>query len=179
MKKRNLVIVAFMLVAAMTIGVGYAALSVTLTLTGYATYSVDDAQDDFESSVYFASGKVITQADDPAEYSNGSGSTADAVGAVVSGAHSVTFDVKSPIYVGEKAVFEFVVNNDSGTKVYLTWDDTEWVGTHYTLEYSDTVLSIEANSTATVRVVATLNAVPTTSHSETFILKAAVSDVAP
>lgn len=172
MKKRNLVIVAFMLVAAMTIGVGYAALSVELTLTGNAVYDVEGAQEDFESDVYFASGEVVT------EDTTGSGSTADSIGEITTGAHAVTFNVMSPIYAGEKAVFEFVVKNDSATEVYLTWDKTQWVSTNYTLEFSENVTSIAANSEATVRVVATLETVPNADLEETFILTADVSDVA-
>ena len=45
MKNRRTVIVAFMLVAAMVIGVGYAAMTGTLTINGTATYFTPDSND--------------------------------------------------------------------------------------------------------------------------------------
>ena len=54
MKKRRTVLVCFLLIAAMTIGVGYAALSDTLYATGTASINADDSQETFEGDIYFS-----------------------------------------------------------------------------------------------------------------------------
>lgn len=51
MKNRKTIIVAFVLVACMLVGVGYAALSDTFVLNGQATVSEDNAEDAFNEDV--------------------------------------------------------------------------------------------------------------------------------
>ena len=55
MKNRKIAIVAFMLCAALLLGVGYAALSTTLTIDGTAYLKSDVAQDEFEGDITFQS----------------------------------------------------------------------------------------------------------------------------
>ena len=155
MKKRNLVIVAFMLIAAMTIGIGYAVLSVDLTMAGTAIYDRGNASDDFTSDVYFVSGQVV---------SGGSGSGTDSVAAISDGARHAKFTVNSLMLTGEKAVFEFVVANENVVPIYISIDGAPVNGTYFEAEYSP-VAMIAAGSegtptTGTITVTVTLKDIP-------------------
>ena len=54
MKKRKIAIVAFMLAAILALGVGFAALTDTLTVTGSAGIAADGAQEVFDEDIYFS-----------------------------------------------------------------------------------------------------------------------------
>ena len=58
MKNRKTVVVAFLLVAAMLLGVGYAALTDTLTITGEIGANTSASQTEFDADVYFKSTAV-------------------------------------------------------------------------------------------------------------------------
>ena len=58
MKNRKRVIVAFLLVATLLLGVGYAALTDTLTVGGTAGVDFDDSKEAFDGDIYFS--KVIS-----------------------------------------------------------------------------------------------------------------------
>lgn len=60
MKNRKTVIVAFLLVAAMLLGVGYAELNDTLTIAGNATVTQTVAEEVFAEDIYFKSGSPNT-----------------------------------------------------------------------------------------------------------------------
>ena len=64
MKRRRTAIVAFLLVAVLTIGVGYAALNDTLYVSGTAKASSAEADKAFDNAVYF----VAPEVDDDAGY---------------------------------------------------------------------------------------------------------------
>jgi hypothetical protein len=61
MKNRKIVVVGFLLVATLLLGVGYAALTDTLTITG--TMSADNSveQNEFEQDIYFSAAEVAVQ----------------------------------------------------------------------------------------------------------------------
>ena len=61
MKKRRTVIIAALLVAALALGIGYAAVSDDLLIGGNAAISVTHADEAFEADVYFA--KAIMSSD--------------------------------------------------------------------------------------------------------------------
>jgi hypothetical protein len=54
MKNRKFVVVAFLLVAVLLLGVGYAALSDTLDITGSADVNQSAAEEAFNEDVYFS-----------------------------------------------------------------------------------------------------------------------------
>ena len=58
MKNRKTVVVAFLLVAVLLLGVGYAALTDTLTIDGSAGVNLDDTKEVFDGDIYFS--KVIS-----------------------------------------------------------------------------------------------------------------------
>ena len=54
MKNRKIVVVAFLLIAVLLLGVGYAALTDTLDITGSADVNVSDLEKEFEEDIYFS-----------------------------------------------------------------------------------------------------------------------------
>ncbi|MBQ2876697.1 MAG: hypothetical protein IJE25_06790 [Clostridia bacterium] len=54
MTKRRSIIAAFLIVALLAVGIGYAALTDTLTVTGSAGFAADDAVETFDGDVYFS-----------------------------------------------------------------------------------------------------------------------------
>ena len=61
MKNRKFIVVAFMLVACMIVGVGYAAVTDTFNLNGTATISQDNANEGFNQNVVFEG--IVTEGD--------------------------------------------------------------------------------------------------------------------
>ena len=117
MKKRNLVIVAFMLVAAMTIGVGYAALSATLTINGTASLDISAASEDVTKQVYITSGsstKTHTH-DTLIDYANTGEETF-----TEKEYSSVNFKVYSLTQVGQSVTFTYTIKNASDASVVAT-----------------------------------------------------------
>ena len=69
MKNRRTVVVAFLLVAVMLLGIGYAALTDTLTIIGNAHVDLDTANKTFDERIYFSAAEATS--------STGTGATAD------------------------------------------------------------------------------------------------------
>ena len=116
MKNRKRIVVAFMLVAVLLLGVGYAALQSELTINGTATFSEEAASDAFQKEVIFTVTSMI-------------GSTGTAVGTTGSplkdtaggrGTTAATFEVLTLMNQGEKADYHFQVTNNSEVDVQLT-----------------------------------------------------------
>ena len=61
MKKRRTTIIAVLLIAALALGIGYAALSDDLQITGSAAITATEADEAFEADVYFS--KAVMTAD--------------------------------------------------------------------------------------------------------------------
>lgn len=122
MKKRNLVIVAFMLVAAMTIGVGYAALSVTLNVNGTASVSGADAAEEFKEDVYFSNAEKVkstgTRTDNAGE------AIVDTI-TISDDKRTASFEVKTLMGVNEYVEYTFTVKNDSTMAAAVTPTFTE------------------------------------------------------
>ena len=60
MKNRKIVVVAFLVAAVMLLGVGYAALTDTLTIIGNAHIDVDTANKTFDEKVYFSAAEATS-----------------------------------------------------------------------------------------------------------------------
>ena len=59
MKNRRTVVVAFLLVAVMLLGVGYAALTDTLTITGDLKSDPSASQTEFDGDIYFSATSIV------------------------------------------------------------------------------------------------------------------------
>lgn len=135
MKNRKFAVVAFLLVAVLALGIGYAALSDTLTIIGNASVSLENANDEFNEDIYFSAGQVVTG--NPSKDSVTATNTDDASYAV----HSLGAQ-------GDYAVLEFTIQNDSAhtatvvvnsTKLNSTENMTNSNPTMFKVEYSTTV----------------------------------------
>lgn len=119
MKNRKSVIVAFLLVAAMLLGVGYAALTDTLTITGTLAASADDFKEEFDEDIYFSAVKNIT-------YSNskttGVTATVDAAGKP----DDVTFTLEAGTLVNkdEYITLTYTIKSESDLPATVTLNDT-------------------------------------------------------
>ncbi len=97
MKNRKTAIVAFLLVAVMCIGAGYAVLTDILDIQGVANVSATEAEKVFESKIYFTHA-VANETGNTAEVN---GNTPD----------KATFTVNTLAGKGNKATFTFTIKN--------------------------------------------------------------------
>ena len=109
MKNRKFVVVAFLLVAVMLLGVGYAALTDTLTIIGNAHIDVDTANKTFDEKVYFSAAEATS--------TTGTGATADVASCTTDDA---TFTANKLAVVGEKSVFTFTIKNESNVDAVIS-----------------------------------------------------------
>ena len=112
MKNRKIVVIAFLVVAVMLLGVGYAALTDTLTIIGNAHIDIDKANATFDEKIYFSVAEPVS--------STGTGTTADVAGFTPDAPDDATFTVNKLAVVGEKSVFRFVITNDSNVDAKIT-----------------------------------------------------------
>lgn len=152
MKKRRTAIVAFLLIAVLTIGVGYAAINDTLYVSGTAKASSAEADEHFDLNVYFdkdnaptGEGYAVTiQADDL-------GDENDLAIVTVTGLINAEDSMEIKIPIVNKSQYEATLS--------LTVERYETVDGAFTFEYSvpDT---IDANGTVDVTIKVTLNKAP-------------------
>lgn len=109
MKNRNTVIVAFMLVAVLLLGIGYAALTDTLSIIGNAHIDIGAANTTFDEKVYFSNAEATS--------TTGTGTTADVVSF---NSDDATFTANKLAVKGEKSVFTFTIKNDSNVAANIT-----------------------------------------------------------
>ena len=106
MRNRKNVIVAFVLVAVMLMAVGYAALTTDLHITGNATITSDQAQDEFQGKIHFDEVNLATDIT-----TNGTSGAANTLSKT--GDKAMNLGVNSLGLDGETATFTFRVINES------------------------------------------------------------------
>lgn len=124
MKNRKIVIVAFLLIATLLLGIGYAALTDTLTIIGNAHIDLDAANVTFDSKVYF-SNAVATSTTGTGGYVNGQLTNVDVASYTPDDA---TFTANQLAVMGEKSVFTFTITNDSNVPADITINPTKLSG---------------------------------------------------
>lgn len=175
MKNRKVIVTAFLLVAVMLLGVGYAAVSDTLNFGGDATISGDQAQHEFDMDVrithvsedmadwkeYDSAGPEIDRADDLTVDIMGSGDNEQDV---------VDFQIFSLSNAGQSQVIWFKVKNDSAHDATLHGSAITENGTHdyfeavyeiYTADGSATTTVLPAAGEVLVKLTITVKATPT------------------
>ena len=110
MKNRKLVITAFLLIAALAIGVGYAALTDTLTIIGNAHIDYDQANKTFDQRIYFSAAEVV-------EGTGGTGTTEDVVSYSTDDA---TFTANSLAILNESVTFKYTIKSESNVDAKIT-----------------------------------------------------------
>ena len=147
MKNRRLTIVAFLLCACLVVGFGYAALADDLDITGDTSLTVNAANDELNSDVYFTEvsdvencGAVVSLSDN------------DKI------AVTVTDDNSTMALAGDKASFKATIANDSGVDVVLSFAHTaseyiEMCVVNDLGEHSSSyTVTVPANGTAVINV---------------------------
>ena len=114
MKNRKIVIVAFLLIAVLIVGVGYAALSAHLTIDGVASYNQQAAVDGLEGDLVFSDGKVI------ASGSAASATNVDEATVIEEDGKTVAkFTVKTLATTEEVVTFQYTLTNTNPADVVL------------------------------------------------------------
>ena len=179
MKNRKIVIVAFLVVAAMLLGVGYAALTDTLTIIGNAHIDIGQANTTFDEKVYFSAAEATS--------STGTGTVADAASYT---ADDATFTANKLATVGQKSVFTFTIKNDSNVDAVISVNSTKLSGdtnpsnsnsNKFTVEYSypDGMTVAKTGGTITVVVTVTVKEPVTAATSATFGIELTATSVDP
>jgi hypothetical protein len=179
MKNKRTVVVAFLLVAAMLLGVGYAALTDTLTIIGNAHIDVDTANKTFDEKVYFSDAKATS--------TTGTGTTADIASYSTDDA---TFTANKLAVVGEKSVFTFTITNDSNVDAIISVAATKLSGDtnpsnsnteKFTVDYSypDGMNIAKQGGTIDVVVTVTVKEPVTSATSATFGIELTATSVDP
>ncbi len=179
MKNRKIVVVAFLLVAVLLLGVGYAALTDQLTIIGNAHVDVDTANKTFDERVYFSAAEATS--------STGTGTTADVASYT---ADDATYTVNKLAVVGQKSVFTFTIKNESNVDAIISVASTKLSGDtnpsnsnedKFTVEYAypDGMTVAKQTGTITVVVTVTLNEPVTSATSATFGIELTATSVDP
>ena len=177
MKNRKIVVVAFLLAAVLLLGVGYAALTDTLTIIGNAHIDLDQANITFDEKIYFSAAEATS--------SDGTG-TVDDVARFT--ADDATFTVNKLATVGQKSVFTFTITNDSNVDAVITVNSTKLSGAvnpsnsnedKFTVEYSypDGMNIAKQGGTIDVVVSVTVKEPVTSATSATFGIELTATSV--
>lgn len=117
MKNRKFVVVAFLVVAAMLLGIGYAALTDTLTIIGNAHIDHDVANKTFDERIYFSAAEATS--------STGTGTVADTASY---SADDATYTANKLALVNEQSVFTFTITNMSNVDAVISVASTKLSG---------------------------------------------------
>ena len=166
MKKRRSTIIALLLVAALALGIGYAALTDDLFVTGSADISVDKAEDAFGADVYFT--KAIISAD--------KGTATIGVDEHNEAADKVTIAVADGVLggKGDSVVCALEISNVGDLDANVTLDSIVESNAEYfdvtTSWGSTTSQTVAAGATVDLVVTITVLKTPTANVSTTFDL---------
>lgn len=179
MKNRKTAMIAFLLVAALMISVGYAALSDTLTIIGNAHIDIAAAENTFDSKIYFSASEV-------AAGTGGTGSLTPDVASHTS--DDATFTANTLAVKDDSVQFKFTIKNDSNVSAKITINAKKLSGVDnpsnsntskfsVTYEYSRDDMTIPSGQTMDVIVtVAVINPI-TSATSATFGIELTATSV--
>lgn len=179
MKNRKFVVVAFLLVAVMLLGVGYAALTDTLTIIGNAHIDIDTANKTFDEKVYFSDAQPTS--------TTGTGAAADIANCE---GDDATFTANKLATVGQQSVFTFTIKNDSNVDAVISVGDKKLSGDanpsnsnadKFKVEYSypQGMNITKGGGTITVVVTVTVKEPVTAATSATFGIELTATSVDP
>lgn len=179
MKNRKTVVVAFLLIAVMLLGVGYAALTDTLTIIGNAHIDIGTANNTFDEKVYFSDAKATS--------TTGTGTQADVASYT---SDDATFTANKLAVKDEKSVFTFTITNDSNVDALISVAATKLSGAanpsnsneeKFTVEYAypDGMTIAKQGGTIDVVVTVTVKEPVTIATSATFGIELTATSVDP
>ena len=156
MKSRKLAVVAFLLVAVLTIGIGYAALTTHLNIRGAATVSVEGAQSAYADDIKFITASQAGPSDPAYTASIGDGKTADFSVTGLKGANesvTITYTIANSGDLASTVKLEVnypTVSNDEYFSIAIGGGD-----------YTTNGVALDAGDSITVTVTVTLLKTPT------------------
>lgn len=153
MKRRRTLVISLLLVAALCLGIGYAALSDTLDIEGSATVNQSAAEDAFDEDIYFS-----------AAVANETGNTADVDDA---DNDKASFSANTLKTKGDKVTFTFTIQNDCDLAAQVTpalaSEGGNTNATYFSIssDWAGQPKTIAAGQSATYTVTVELIATPT------------------
>ena len=160
MKQRKTVIVAFLLAAVLLLGVGYAALTDVLDITGSADVNQSAAEDAFNEDIYF---KTAVANDD--------GNTASVN---LDNNDKASFTANNLKGKGDKATFTFTIVNDGDLDATVTPSISSNTNTEYfgiSSDWEGQPKTLTAGGSLTYTVTVELLETPTVTISGSFIIE--------
>ena len=160
MKNRRNLIVAFLLCACLIVGIGYAALSDTLDITGSADVNKSAAEEAFNEDIYFSDAVA-----------NETGNTASVN---TDNNDKASFTANTLKGKGDKATFTYTITNDGDLDALVTPRISSNTNETYFKVYSDWAgqpKTLEAGKTLTYTVTIELLETPTDTISGSCIIE--------
>ena len=166
MKNRKTVVVAFLLVAVMLLGVGYAALTDVLDITGSADVSKSAAEDAYNADIYFTAA-VANETGNTASINSDNNDKASFTANTLQGA-------------GNTAPFTFTITNEGDLDAEVTPSISSNTNEAYfqiSSDWAGQPKTLAAGASLTYTVTVTLTDTPTDTISGSFIIElTAVAD---
>ena len=163
MKNRRNVVIAFMIVAVMLLGIGYAALSDTLDITGSADVNQSAAEEAFNEDVYF-SAAVANEAGNTASVNADNNDKASFTAATLKGK-------------GDKVTFTFTITNAGDVaaevtpKLNATLGNTNPEYFSISSDWAGAAKTLAAHSEITYTITVELIKTPTETISGSFLVE--------
>ena len=169
MKNRRNVVVAFLVVAVMLLGIGYAALTDVLDITGSVDVNQNAAQNEFDQDIYFSKADA-----------NQAGNTASVN---ADNNDKASFSAKTLQLKGEKVTFTFTIKNDGELdamvtpKLNATLGNTNPEYFNITSDWAGQGKVLAAHSEITYTITVELIKIPTDAVTGSFLVElTAVAD---
>lgn len=177
MKRRRTLIISLLLVAALCLGVGYAAVSDTLDIIGNIEADGDEMNETFDGLVFFSKAEVTAKTSTVKAEAKVSDSNTD----------TATYGISSLKALGDTVTITFTIQNDYKDAVWVTVPDNHEHDTEscISIESSYTApIKIEGKgaaggNTATFTITVTLESLTTTDISLNHSVQLSVTDVDP
>ena len=183
MKNRKVIVTAFLLIAVMILGVGYAAVSDSLDFVGDAMISDGQVQHEFDADV-----KIVAVSEDNATWIDYAPSTVeidrpnDLIVNIIDGTgdnvqDQADFQIYNLTDAGETQTIWFKVQNDSAHEATLTGTaitetgEGDYFESEYAVYEADGITEatvIPANGNVLVKLVITLKSTPSETYSAHF-----------
>lgn len=175
MKNRKIVVVAFLLIAMLLLGVGYAALTDDLFITGTAQVKLENADAAFSEDIYFS--KAVMSAD-KGTATIGADDNGDANDKI-----TITVAEDALAGQGSSVICAIEIKNAGDLDAWVTLNPTFLVsnGTYFAVStsWANNTQKIVAGGTADITVTITCIKTPQATVNTTFGLDFSVSDVDP
>ena len=172
MKKRRTLIISLLLVAALALGVGYAAVSDTLDIIGNIEADGDEMNETFDGLVYFSNAEVTGKSANVTAEASVSGTNND----------TGNYGISKLKAVGDYAAVTFTIKNEYTETVWVTVPDSHEHDTEscITIESNYTApIEIVGGGTATFTITVTLESLTTTDISLNHSVQISATDIDP